>query len=807
MAVRSTFAHVVRGSVVLTAVAAVATMLFQAQSWDWVELILLAILACAASQLKLKLPGTPQTVSLAILPIAAAITSQPSLVVFVAASSALLFDWLLERRKGRAASQLVLELAGAAIATLGACSVFRYAQDTLGLGLFLALSFAVAAYFAASSGVGATLLGLECDVSPWTVWKGNHFWTVPLYLLAPVAVIAGRVILQSAGLIEVASGLFAACFVGLYLKIYFSRLSERESRAQAADKTQQLAIETLAEAIDTKDGTSAGHLQRVKKHARMLAEALGCPEPDIRTLELAAVLHDVGKVGVPDYILRKPSRLTQHEFSAIANHAAIGAEIISRAKFPQPVEQIVLAHHEHWDGSGYPRGVKGEQIPLLARILTLVDCFNALLTDRPYREAMSIEQAVEVLREERGKMFDPRVVDAFLVSVPRFREQLRGELEAERRLASEAVASMEQFQQDDAAGGDARDQSIRRHALQRLALIPDQLVAFYDILSNLGADLNFDKSIKECLTIVRRIVPYDKAGIFVLEQGQYVLLQADGLPDHCLSRLALPAEHGVVAQAAATRLPVVADAPPSELVDGRVPRYLDDLQSSVVTPLVIDDEVVGVLVLGSLEPGSFTQQHGEFLSLITPKLATSVMSSRALQKVYLEAETDEMTSLPNARAAFRKLESELQRADRQGQTVAVLYMDLDGLKPVNDSYGHSAGDKLLLDIGRNLRAHLRSYDFLGRVGGDEFLAIVPGIAKDGLDAKVLAIKKTLASKPIMVTEGVYLRPKMSVGAALFPVDATESEELIYLADRRMYRDKTHSRSGPQFERVASSRVS
>jgi diguanylate cyclase (GGDEF)-like protein len=126
---------------------------------------------------------------------------------------------------------------------------------------------------------------------------------------------------------------------------------------------------------------------------------------------------------------------------------------------------------------------------------------------------------------------------------------------------------------------------------------------------------------------------------------------------------------------------------------------------------------------------------------------------------------------------------------------------------VNDSYGHAAGDKLLLDIGRNLKAHLRSYDFLGRVGGDEFLAIVPGIAKDGLDAKVLAIKKTLASKPIMVTEGVYLRPKISVGASLFPVDATESEELIYLADRRMYRDKSHNRVGSQFERVASTRVS
>jgi diguanylate cyclase (GGDEF)-like protein/putative nucleotidyltransferase with HDIG domain len=806
MAVRSTFAQVIQGSVLLAAVAATATMLFQVQSWDWVELLLLGILACAAGQLKLNLPGTPQSVSLSILPIAAAIASQPSVLVFAVATAGLLFDWLLNRRKGQAGSPLVMELAGVAIATLAACSVFRHALEAVGLGSFLALAFAVGAYFVAASGISAVLLGLESDVAPWTVWKSNHFWTVPLYLLAPVAVAASRVILQSSGLIEILSGLFAACFVALYLKIYFKRLAERESRAQALDQTQQRAIETLAEAIDTKDGTSAGHLQRVKRHARLLAESLGCPEHDIRTLELAAVLHDVGKVGVPDYILRKPSRLTQHEFSAIASHATIGAEIISRAKFPQPVEQIVLAHHEHWDGTGYPRGLKGEDIPLLARVLTIVDCFNALLTDRPYREAMTIDQAVEVVREERGKMFDPRVVDAFLLSLPRLRDELRRELEAERRLASQDLESVETWRDETAAGSSAAH-SIQRQVLQRLALIPDQLVAFYDILNNLGADLNFDKSIKECLQILKRTIPYDKAGIFVLEQGQYVLLQAEGLPDHCLSRMALPAEHGVVAQAAATRLPVVADAPPSEMVDGRVPRYLDDLRSSVVTPLVIDEQVVGVLVLGSVEPGTFTQQHGEFLSLIMPKLATSVMSSRALQKVYLEAETDEMTNLPNARAAFRKLDSELKRAERQGQTVAVLYMDLDGLKPVNDSYGHAAGDKLLLDIGRNLRAHLRSYDFLGRVGGDEFLAIVPGIAKDGLDAKVTAIKKTLASKPIMVTEGVYLRPKISVGAALFPVDATESEELIYLADRRMYRDKTHSREGLQFERVASTRVS
>ena len=806
MAMRSTFAQIAQGVLLVAAVAAMASMLFYAQPGDWIEVAMLAILACATSQLKLKLPGTQQLVSLAILPVAAAIVSQPALFVFLVATAALLFDWLLDRREPYKGRQTLMDVAAAAIAVPPACEIYRYAFEEVGLALILSLSFAVGAYFVAASAVSATLLGFDSKSSPWAVWKSNHFWSAPVYVLAPIAVVSARFVLRSSGWIEFAAWLFVAGVVGLYLKAYLARLSEREHQAQALDKTQQRAIETLAEAIDTKDGTAVGHLQRVKRHVRLLAEALECPEADIRTLELASVLHDVGKVRVPDYILRKPSRLTQHEFSEIASHAIIGAEIISRAKLPQPVEQIVLSHHEHWDGSGYPRGLKGEQIPLLARILTLVDCFNALLTDRPYRDAMSVDEAVEVLREERGKIFDPRVVDAFLVTLPGLRQELRRELEAERRLALEQRAVIELPSELMDEGSD-REHSIQPYLLQRLAMVPEHLLAFYDILTNLGADLDFEKSVRDCLQTLRRTIPYDKAGIFVLEKDQYVLLQAEGLPDHCLSRLALPADQGVIAQAATTRLPVVADAPPSEAVDGRVPRYLDDIQSSVVAPLVLEDRVVGVLVLGSSEAGNFNEQHGDFLSLITPKLASTVMSSRALQKVYQEAETDETTNLPNARAAFRKLESELKRADRENQTVAVLYMDLDGLKPVNDSYGHAAGDKLLLDIGRNLRAHLRSYDFLGRVGGDEFLAIVPGIAKDGLDAKVLAIKKTLASKPIMVTEGVYLRPKISVGAALFPVDASESAELIYLADRRMYRDKSLSRQGSQFERVASSRVS
>src|SRR5690606_37389455 len=127
----------------------------------------------------------------------------------------------------------------------------------------------------------------------------------------------------------------------------------------------------------------------------------------------AAVLHDVGKIGVPDSVLCKPGRLTELEFQSIVAHAGIGADIVASMEFPEPVDAVVRCHHEHWDGSGYPAALSGEQIPRLARILTVVDCFDALVSERPYRKPLSIEQAADLMRQQRRKIFDPEVLDVF----------------------------------------------------------------------------------------------------------------------------------------------------------------------------------------------------------------------------------------------------------------------------------------------------------------------------------------------------------------------------------------------------------
>src|SRR5678815_1635979 len=173
-------------------------------------------------------------------------------------------------------------------------------------------------------------------------------------------------------------------------------------------------IETLAMAIDAKDQITHGHIRRVQSYAVALAHEVGVSDPTlIKAIEAAALLHDMGKLAVPEYILNKPGKLTPAEFEKMKLHASIGAEILSSIDFPYPVVPIVRHHHENWDGSGYPDGLRGTEIPIGARILAVVDCFDALTSDRPYRPRLGDEEALAMLKARRGSMYDPLVVDAF----------------------------------------------------------------------------------------------------------------------------------------------------------------------------------------------------------------------------------------------------------------------------------------------------------------------------------------------------------------------------------------------------------
>ncbi|MGC9070957.1 MAG: HD domain-containing phosphohydrolase [Elusimicrobiales bacterium] len=173
-------------------------------------------------------------------------------------------------------------------------------------------------------------------------------------------------------------------------------------------------VETLARIIDAKDSYTLDHASRARGRAVKLAKKLNVPYQMIKTIEYAALLHDIGKIGINEKILTKPGRLTDEEYKEIKKHPEIAYQILSPIEFLIPVAKIILYHHEWYNGVGYPEGLKGEEIPLGSRIVSVIDAWDAMTSDRPYRKALTKEKAIEELKKGSGKQFDPKVVDAFL---------------------------------------------------------------------------------------------------------------------------------------------------------------------------------------------------------------------------------------------------------------------------------------------------------------------------------------------------------------------------------------------------------
>ena len=214
---------------------------------------------------------------------------------------------------------------------------------------------------------------------------------------------------------------------------FWGPLYEDLGKKAETDQIFLRAVEALALAVDAKDSVSSGHLKRVQRYCTEIANALNCTEQQVRTLEFGSLLHDIGKIAVPENVLTKPGRLSPLEFSRMASHVQIGAEILSAVNFPLPVAELVLCHHENWDGTGYPRKLKGDEIPLTARILSVVDAFDALTSDRPYRPALTVEEAIKQIQSRRGEGFDPHVTDTLIELLPDLEKQIQQDPQASRQ--------------------------------------------------------------------------------------------------------------------------------------------------------------------------------------------------------------------------------------------------------------------------------------------------------------------------------------------------------------------------------------
>jgi putative nucleotidyltransferase with HDIG domain len=319
--------------------------------------------------------------------------------------------------------RVIFNLSLAALSTWVAAQVFfivsgiqpySVEQTPLGQILFPLFLFTLT-YFLINTWLVTFVLALEQGRPAYPIWRDNFFWLAVNYFGG--ASVAALLVTYTKEVDFTTLGIIVPLLLISYLtfKTSMGRIEDANKHLLEVNKLYLSTIETLAMAIDAKDQITHGHIRRVQRLAVGLAQSVGVQdEIQIKAIEAAALLHDMGKLAIPEFILNKPGRLTPSEFDVMKQHANIGADILGSIHFPYPVVPIVRHHHEAWDGSGYPDKLRGVSIPLGARILSVVDCFDALTSDRPYRPALSVEDAISVLVQRRGTMYDPLIVDRFI---------------------------------------------------------------------------------------------------------------------------------------------------------------------------------------------------------------------------------------------------------------------------------------------------------------------------------------------------------------------------------------------------------
>ena len=580
------------------------------------------------------------------------------------------------------------------------------------------------------------------------------------------------------------------------------RLEEERQRARQMSELHLATIEALALAIDAKDQTTYNHVGRVELYASSLARALGMSEVDQQAVKTAALLHDIGKLAVPEHILAKPGPLTPDEFQKVRMHPQIGADIINAVPFPYPVAPLVLGHHERWDGRGYPMGLKGEEIPLGARILCLVDYFDALTSDRPYHKPLSIDAAAALIQEEAGKALDPQAVDAFLGILPELRSQMEGAIMDRPRPMPSVPAS----EGAPIAGSPRAAAMSRTSVFEDIAVAHREIYALYELAQSMGTTLGVTETMGHIASKLSRVVPFSACSLFLYSEDDDTLQCrfASGTDAELLQQLVLKNGQGLTGWVARNRRPLVNGRPSADFnAAGSV--LQTTLESALVCPLISGNAVIGVLAVYHTAEAFYCDDHRRLLDRVCEQASAVIRNAIVFDQTHEASLTDPLTGLPNTRFMFRHLTRELARTHRLGAEVSILVLDLNGFKDINDSYGHHAGDRALREVSNVLRALVRPYDVCARYAGDEFVIVLAGCSRDEAENKRRELQRGVEQIVFEPAPGTQVPMSISVGAAVFPHDGETYESLLAAADRRMYQDKSARRRDMQ-RQLSAARV-
>ncbi len=800
------------GAVFLAGTAAVADSVYTLSvapiGYQW---LLLAALTWSSGPFAVKVPAIAATISVSeafIFTMILMFGGAPA--TLTVAADGLVSSWY---RKNRQARRLLFNFAEPAITTWVAAKLFfwmtgasplAFAPSSLG-ELFLPVVVLASSYFFLNSWMTALAVTAETGTPPHRVWQSHVVWLSLNYFGG--ASIALLLALNMRQVTLSSLGAVVPLLVILYVtfKNWAARLDDTTTHLKRLNELYMATVESLAMAIDAKDQVTHGHIRRVQTYSVGLAGALGLrDEIEIKAIEAAALLHDMGKLAIPDYILNKPGKLTASEYETMELHAPAGAEILSAVHFPYPIVPIVRHHHENWDGTGYPDGISGEAIPIGARILSVIDCYDALTSDRPYRRALSHDDAVTLIQERRGTMYDPAVVDRFV----EVHDKIRPEATAEppRPTALSQLAPSIKDLETRAAQPPQRPPTAA--AAERTGRVADpatlvgEVLRLCNLTDTLAGHATIDDTGELVARSLRRVVPASLVVLYRADRAaeQLTVAHASGHGGERLSDFTLPLGEGVSGWVATNRTTMTNADPALDFAD-RLGANAPAMRSTLSTPLIVDDALVGVLTLYAEVPAAFSENHRQLVEIVARQVAQMVRRVTDVEDSRATDLTDPLTGLPNGRYLEHLLASRGFSHSRFLESLGVL------------SFGvarEGARDRLpatpdeILRVATAVYGSIRAADLLFRDGDDEIVVLMPSCDPG---AGELVSQRVVSQLSAEATTS----PAVAIGFACAPFDGESLGALVESAKSRMLgnldeRQAAGGRPGATRRRAAAPRA-